>query len=81
MRSLGGAGVWELFIPGVGDGTRYKFDICGPDGAWRAKADPMATLAERPPATASVVYHSDHEWGRRRGWPSGPRSARWCASR
>jgi 1,4-alpha-glucan branching enzyme len=40
MRSLGGAGVWELFVPGIGPGTRYKFSICGPDGAWREKADP-----------------------------------------
>jgi 1,4-alpha-glucan branching enzyme len=62
MRSLGGSGVWELFVPGVGAGTRYKYEICGPDGAWRTKADPMAALAERPPATASVVYDTRHEW-------------------
>ncbi len=63
MRSLGGAGVWELFVPGVAPGTRYKFSVCGPDGAWRDKADPMAALAETPPATASVVYQSSYEWG------------------
>jgi 1,4-alpha-glucan branching enzyme len=62
MRSLGGAGVWELYVPGVGAGARYKFSICGPDGAWREKADPMAALAETPPATASVVYQSDYTW-------------------
>src|ERR1700685_2685278 len=63
MRSLGGSGVWELFVPEVGPGTRYKYDICGPDGSWHSKADPMASLAERPPATASVVYDSGYEWG------------------
>jgi 1,4-alpha-glucan branching enzyme len=63
MRSLGGAGVWELFVPGVAEGTRYKYEICGPDGQWRRKADPMASLAEHPPATASVVYRSSYEWG------------------
>ncbi|MGO8957057.1 MAG: 1,4-alpha-glucan branching protein GlgB [Streptosporangiaceae bacterium] len=63
MRSLGGSGVWELLIPGVGEGTRYKYDICGPDGDWHRKADPMAELAERPPATASVVTQSRYEWG------------------
>jgi 1,4-alpha-glucan branching enzyme len=63
MRSLGGAGVWELFVPGVGPGSRYKYSICGPDGIWREKADPMAALAETPPATASVVYESAYEWG------------------
>ena len=63
MRSLGGSGVWELFVPGVGDGTHYKFDICGPDGRWRRKADPMASRAELPPATASVVFTSGYTWG------------------
>ena len=63
MRSLGGSGVWELLIPGVGDGTKYKYDIRGPDGNWHRKADPMARLAERPPATASVVTQSRYEWG------------------
>jgi 1,4-alpha-glucan branching enzyme len=62
MRSLGGAGVWELFVPGVGQGAHYKYSICGPDGVWREKADPMARLAETPPATASVVYESAYEW-------------------
>ena len=63
MRSLGGAGVWELFVPGVADGTKYKFEICGPDGMVRRKADPMASLAEEPPATASVVFTSKYQWG------------------
>jgi len=62
MRSLGASGVWELLVPGVGPGTRYKFDIRGPDGAWHRKADPMAALAERPPATASVVFASRYRW-------------------
>jgi 1,4-alpha-glucan branching enzyme len=63
MRSLGGAGVWELFVPGVGDGTRYKYEICGRDGRWLRKADPMASLAEQPPATASVVFTAAYQWG------------------
>jgi 1,4-alpha-glucan branching enzyme len=62
MRSLGGSGVWELFVPGIGEGTRYKYAVCGPDGVWREKADPMATSAEMPPATASVVYTSRYSW-------------------
>ena len=63
MRSLGSSGIWELLIPGIGAGERYKFEICGPDGTWRAKADPMAARAEQPPATASVVFESGYEWG------------------
>jgi len=62
MRSLGGAGVWELFIPGVADGARYKYAICGPDGVWREHADPLANATELPPATASVVYTSQYSW-------------------
>jgi 1,4-alpha-glucan branching enzyme len=62
MRSLGSSGVWELLIPGIGAGAVYKFDICGPDGSWHRKADPMAQYAEVPPATASVVYESSYEW-------------------
>ena len=62
MRSLGSSGVWELFIPGVGEGTRYKFQILGQDGVWREKADPMAFSSEVPPATASVVTVVKHEW-------------------
>ena len=63
MRSLGASGIWELLVPGVGAGERYKFEVCGPDGIWRAKADPMAALAEQPPATASVIFESAYEWG------------------
>jgi 1,4-alpha-glucan branching enzyme len=62
MRSLGSSGVWELFIPGVGDGANYKFEILGADHVWRRKADPMAQYTERPPATASKVFTSHYEW-------------------
>jgi 1,4-alpha-glucan branching enzyme len=62
MRSLGSSGVWELFLPDVGAGTRYKFQILGQDRVWREKADPMAFASEIPPATASVVTTSNYEW-------------------
>ncbi|NUT45896.1 MAG: 1,4-alpha-glucan branching protein GlgB, partial [Saccharothrix sp.] len=63
MRSLGSSGVWEIFIPGVPEGTRYKFRILGRDGGWHEKADPLAFATETPPNTASVVTRSAHEWG------------------
>jgi 1,4-alpha-glucan branching enzyme len=62
MRSLGSSGVWELFVPGVTSGARYKFEVLGRDGRWREKADPMAFATERPPATASVVHTSHYTW-------------------
>src|ERR1700731_3287656 len=58
MRSLGTSGVWGLFVPGIDSGAKYKFWVCGQDGIWREKADPMASYAEVPPATASVVFES-----------------------
>ncbi|MGH3510203.1 MAG: 1,4-alpha-glucan branching protein GlgB, partial [Nocardioidaceae bacterium] len=63
MRELGVSGVWELFLPDVGAGTRYKFVILGADDEWREKADPMAFHTEAPPATSSVVYTSSYDWG------------------
>ena len=62
MRSLGDSGVWELFVPGVGAGARYKFEVLGADGGWRQKADPLAKGTEVPPATASVVVESAFAW-------------------
>ncbi|WP_041253710.1 1,4-alpha-glucan branching protein GlgB [Frankia sp. EAN1pec] len=62
MRSLGSSGVWELFVPGIGAGTRYKYEILGSDGVWRQKADPLAFATEQPPATASVVHESSYTW-------------------
>ncbi|MDP3893490.1 1,4-alpha-glucan branching protein GlgB [Nocardioides sp.] len=63
MRQLGTSGVWELFVPGVASGTRYKFAILGADGEWRERADPMAFHTEIPPLTSSVVHESRYEWG------------------
>jgi 1,4-alpha-glucan branching enzyme len=62
MRSLGGSGVWELLVPDARVGQPYKYRILGPDGVWRDKADPIATYAEVPDRTASVVYRSQYTW-------------------
>ena len=62
MRSMGSSGVWELFVPGLPAGSRYKFRILGADGNWHEKADPLAFATEMPPATASVVHESDFTW-------------------
>ncbi|MEQ8835054.1 MAG: 1,4-alpha-glucan branching protein GlgB [Miltoncostaeaceae bacterium] len=63
MRSMGGGGVWELFLPGVDPGARYKFAIRAADGRLLEKADPMARECEAPPATASIVAApATHEW-------------------
>ncbi|MFU0550910.1 1,4-alpha-glucan branching protein GlgB [Gardnerella pickettii] len=62
MRSLGSSGIWELFIPGVGAGEVYKFEIMTQAGNWIMKADPMERSHEVPPNTGSVVVDSDFKW-------------------
>ncbi len=57
MRKRIECGTWELFLPGLGAGEVYKFEIKGPQGELLPlKADPFAFAAEHPPRTASVVY-------------------------
>ena len=53
MRSLGGSGVWELFIPGITVGEVYKYEIKTPSGELRIKTDPYAFSMELRPGTAS----------------------------
>jgi 1,4-alpha-glucan branching enzyme len=73
MRNHPDAGLWEIFIPRIGAGTVYKYEILGPQGyVLPLKADPVAGRAEVPPATASIVTDdrfvwTDHQWmeGRR----------------
>ncbi|MGI8411386.1 MAG: 1,4-alpha-glucan branching protein GlgB [Solirubrobacteraceae bacterium] len=62
MRSLGSGGIWELFLPDIGRGERYKYEILTPGGELSLKADPYAQETERPPETASVVFERHHRW-------------------
>ena len=56
MRLRRECGVWEIFIPGIGIGTRYKYELRSRDGqVLPQKADPYALQSELRPATASVV--------------------------
>ena len=63
MRPLGNSGLWELFIPGLEEGVKYKYELLGPDGLLRLKADPFATAFESPPHNASIVMAVDgYQW-------------------
>ena len=55
MRLHPSAGVWEIFIPRLGAGEVYKYEILGSQGVLPLKADPVALMTEQPPATGSVV--------------------------
>ncbi len=74
LRLLGTSGIWEIFIPELGEGDKYKFEISSKFGKYRAvKADPHAFFFERRPKSASVVCDinryrwSDSQWLEKRG--------------
>ena len=57
-------GVWEIFIPGMHEGSAYKYNVRSRfAGYQQLKADPYAFLSETPPKSASVVWDIDrHQW-------------------
>jgi len=62
MRSLGGSGVWEIFIPGLYVGEKYKFEILSRYGEVVLKSDPFGFAFELPPQNASVVAAPAYDW-------------------
>ncbi len=68
MRSRGGSGIWELFVPHLGEGLLYKYEILTATSVLLTKADPFAFHFEQRPKTAAVVHDlekyswNDHEW-------------------
>ena len=63
MRTLGASGVWELFVPGLGEGELYKFSIRDQHGHAQLKTDPYGTYFEAPPNNASIVCNPRrHQW-------------------
>ncbi len=63
MRPLGGSGVWELFIPGLGEGELYKYELLDPRENIQIKTDPYGTYFEAPPGNASIVWSPrHHKW-------------------
>ena len=62
MTRLEPLGIYELFVPGVGEGFTYKYLIEGADGNMHYKADPYAFHAEMRPGTASNVADISYKW-------------------
>jgi 1,4-alpha-glucan branching enzyme len=62
MRRLGVSGIWELFIPDLPQGARYKYEIHCKGSAPFLKADPYAFETEIPPATSSIVFQSTYQF-------------------
>ncbi|MHB8519680.1 MAG: 1,4-alpha-glucan branching protein GlgB [Limisphaerales bacterium] len=72
MRLLGPSGVWELFIPGVGEGALYKYELRDLPGTIRLMTDPYGFLFETPPKNAAIVWDN-----RKFSWTDEP----WLKSR
>ncbi len=73
MRVLGSSGIWEIFIPGLGEGEIYKFEILAKNGKdVFIKSDPYAFYSELRPKSASIVWNinkyqwNDNEWMNKR---------------
>jgi 1,4-alpha-glucan branching enzyme len=65
-RVDGDAGIWQQFVPGVRDGTLYKFHIVSRYGGFTTeKSDPFAHQTETPPGTASIVRNLGYSWNDR----------------
>ncbi len=65
MRFHPGCGIWELFVPAIGEGEHYKFEMkAKSDGYLVNKSDPVGFFAEVRPNTASIVWDIDkYTWG------------------
>jgi 1,4-alpha-glucan branching enzyme len=63
MRARGGSGVWELFLPALGPGEFYKFELRDQQGNTHVKIDPYATAFQTRPDTACITQaESDFAW-------------------
>jgi len=63
MRLHPGNGIWEIFLPELGSGARYKFELLDMNGKLLPlKTDPYGNFHEPPPGNASIVYDSSFEW-------------------
>jgi 1,4-alpha-glucan branching enzyme len=72
MRLIGSSGIWEIFIPGVGEGAHYKYEIKECKGAVKLKTDPYGFFFETPPKNAAIVWDNtkskwtDEKWLKKR---------------
>jgi len=76
MRLLVPAGVWEVFIPDLGEGEKYKFEIRTKSGALLQKSDPFGVAFEVPPQSASIVRDIGRYQWQDRGWIADRRASR-----
>jgi 1,4-alpha-glucan branching enzyme len=68
MRRLGASGVWEIFVPGVGEGALYKYEIRDAQGRVTLKTDPYGAFFEASPKNASIVWNTKKFGWTDEGW-------------
>ncbi|MCO4849046.1 MAG: 1,4-alpha-glucan branching protein GlgB [Yoonia sp.] len=68
MRPAGQTGVWEVFLPNLGDGDLYKYEIVGADGSIGQKADPVGFGSQHPPEKASIIRDITGYGWKDQGW-------------
>ncbi|MFI3241297.1 MAG: 1,4-alpha-glucan branching protein GlgB [Alphaproteobacteria bacterium] len=68
MRCHPACGVWDIFVPNIGEYELYKFEIKTKENYILTKSDPCAFLFEERPKTASVVYDINHYHWEDNGW-------------
>ncbi|MFI5057861.1 MAG: 1,4-alpha-glucan branching protein GlgB [Candidatus Acidiferrales bacterium] len=81
MRSRGSSGIWEMFLPDLGEGAIYKYEIIGPDSQiLPLKADPYAFRSELRPNTGSVVANLENYQWNDAAWIKNRREKNWFES-
>ena len=81
MRKLLPHGVWEIFVPGVKEGSHYKYEVKTQSGALLLKSDPFGFFSQHGAQTSSIVYGlerfkwSDEQWMAERAQKEMHRSA------
>jgi len=77
MRKLLGCGVWEIFLPGVGEGAHYKFEVKNCHGHIVLKSDPFAFFGQHSTQTASLVFDLDRYHWADEEWMEARKSKEW----
>ncbi|MBS4163667.1 1,4-alpha-glucan branching enzyme GlgB [Candidatus Protochlamydia amoebophila] len=79
MRIMGYSGVWELFVPGLQEGEKYKFEIHTQQGERILKSDPYALSSELRPATASKIANIERFQWQDQAWMEQKKTKNWTS--
>ena len=80
MRKLLGCGVWEIFLPGIGEGAHYKLEIRQAHGGVALKSDPFAFYSQHGTATASLVFDLHRYRWNDEAWMAARKEKEWHRS-